>query len=131
MPRGHVNTLAEVAERYRFTERWLRDFIRKYNIRVFHTDKQIRFDGLSIAALEEALRRAYYSAPSSEKSARAPIKSPGPSRGSAYERLLNLENLLLRVKKPPRSRPVSPGNNSMDDQDIKPIAHSPKSRKPI
>ncbi len=28
-------TLAEVAERYRFTERWLRDFIRSHGIPVF------------------------------------------------------------------------------------------------
>jgi hypothetical protein len=131
MPRDHVDTLAEVAERYRFTERWLRDFIRKHNIPVFHTGKQIRFDGLAIAALEEALRRPYYSASSSEKSDRAPIKSPGPSRGSAYERLLNLENSLSRVKKAPRSRLVFSGNNSMEDQNIEPIGHSPKSRKPI
>ena len=129
MPRDRADTLAEVAERYRFTERWLRDFIRKHNIPVFHTGKQIRFDGLAIAALEEALRRPCHSVSNSEKTDRAPIRSRGPSRGSAYERLLNLESSLSRVKKPRRSKPDSSANSSTENVVV--LGSMPRSRKPI
>jgi hypothetical protein len=129
MSRERADTLAEVAERYRFTERWLRDFIRKHNIPVFHTGKLIRFDALAIAALEEALRRPC------SKSSDAPIpavsKSKALSRDSAFDRLLKLRQSRLREKKRPHSKLVSSESNSTADSKIVPIGHSPRSQKPI
>src|SRR5215469_2864944 len=129
MSRDPADTLAEVAERYRFSERWLRDFIRKHNIPVFHTGKQIRFDAVAVAALEEALRRPCLSKSPAEKT-RVTFRSTAPSRDSAYDRLLRGRALRLRGRKRPRSRPVSSVNNSTDDQKVVPIGHSPRSQKP-
>jgi hypothetical protein len=99
-------TLDEVAECYRFTPRWLRDFIRTHNIPVFHTGKQIRFDGLAIVALEEALRRPCPSKSADAKTAATRSPSAAPSnypmaRGSAFEHALNLTAPTSRAKKPP------------------------------
>jgi hypothetical protein len=103
--RERVQTLGEVAEQYRFSERWLRDFIRTRGIPVLHTGKQIRFDGLAIVALEEALRKPCPSPSPDAKT--APARSPSPAashyptvRGSAYERALN-----LTASSSPRKRP--------------------------
>src|SRR5205814_429352 len=90
-----LQTLAEVAERYRFSERWLRDFIRSRGIPVFHTGKQIRFDGFAIVALEEALRKPCPSPSADAKT--APARSPSAAashyptaRGSVFEHALSL-----------------------------------------
>src|SRR5215469_7762699 len=48
-------TLAEVAEIRRFTKRYLREFIRRHRIPVVHAGRWIRFDTLSLCALEEPL----------------------------------------------------------------------------
>src|SRR6516225_1407669 len=49
-------TLAEVAELRRFTPRYLRELIRRHQIPVLRSGRLIRFDALSLFALEEALR---------------------------------------------------------------------------
>src|SRR5215470_3494492 len=49
-------TLAEVAELRRFTPRYLRELIRRHQIPVLRSGRLIRFDALSLSALEEALR---------------------------------------------------------------------------
>ena len=51
-----ILTLSEVAERYKFSERWVRDFIREHAIPVLRTHNKIRFDQLAIDAFEAALR---------------------------------------------------------------------------
>jgi len=100
-------TLAEVAEQFQFSPRWLRDFIRARDIPVLHTGKQIRFDALALRSLEEALRRC----PSRSADEKTPAPSPlmGPSayrtgRGSAFELALKLTSLPSPAKKPPRSK---------------------------
>ena len=96
-----ILTLAEVAARYRFTERWLRDFIRARGLPVLHTGRQIRFDALALNALDQALRR-----PAKPAAAEISASLPSPARrtfpkgrGNAYERALSLATSLSRVKK--------------------------------
>jgi excisionase family DNA binding protein len=54
-PERH-DTLDEVAERYRFKPRYLRELVRKRQIPVLRSGRLIRFDALAVNALEEALR---------------------------------------------------------------------------
>ena len=54
---AHLETLAEVAGRYRFTERTLHKIVRKFGIPVFRCGTDIRFDAAAIEALVNALRR--------------------------------------------------------------------------
>src|SRR6516225_3891363 len=100
-------TLAEIAERFQFSSRWMRDFIRAHGIPVLHTGRQIRFDDLALRSFEEALRRC----PSKLFVEKTPAASPSsaPSsyrmdRGSVYERALSLTSSPSPVRKPPRSR---------------------------
>jgi hypothetical protein len=102
-----TQTLEEVAEKYRLSERSLREFIRKHSIPVFHTGKQIRFDGLAIVALEEALRRC----PSKSQNAKTDParRSPEPlpyrtGDRSAFESALSLTAASSPKRKPPPSR---------------------------
>jgi excisionase family DNA binding protein len=48
-------TLAEVAELRRFTPGYLCELIRRHQIPVLRSGRLIRFDALSLSALEEAL----------------------------------------------------------------------------
>ena len=48
-------TLAEVVELRRFTPRYLRELVRRHQIPVLRSGRLIRFDTLSLCALEEPL----------------------------------------------------------------------------
>lgn len=50
-------TLAEVAEQFQFSPRWLRDFIRARGIPVLRSGRTITFDDRALRALERVLRR--------------------------------------------------------------------------
>src|SRR4029077_21080119 len=67
-----IYTLNEVAERYQFTPRQLRDLVRRKDVPVLTTGRAIRFDDIAIQALEGALRRC--------PSTLSPEKTPAPYR---------------------------------------------------
>src|SRR5215472_13003863 len=83
-------TLAEVAELRRFTPRYLRELIRRHQIPVLRSGRLIRFDALSLCALEEALRCR---SPSSVANQPAPSQSPGLSPGRAVAAALKATTL--------------------------------------
>src|SRR5215813_1797698 len=68
-------TLDEVAELRRFTPRYLRELIRRHQIPVLRSGRLIRFDAVSLRALEEALRCRSESFPTS-----GPAASPSPAQ---------------------------------------------------
>ncbi|HVB16177.1 MAG TPA: helix-turn-helix domain-containing protein [Stellaceae bacterium] len=102
-----ILTLAEVAARYRFTERWLRDFIRAKHLPVLHTGRQIRFDAVALNALDQALRRP--AKPAAAEISAVALSSLARSafprgRGSAYERALSLLASITTPKRSAKSR---------------------------
>jgi hypothetical protein len=101
-----VATLEELAERFRVTPRWLRQFVKQHKIPFLGSTKQMRFEDADTVALKEALR--CHSKSPDEKTA-APSRSKAGSsfptaRGSAYERLLSRRTSSSPAKKPPRSK---------------------------
>src|SRR6516165_9305864 len=92
--------LAEVAELRRFTPRYLRELIRRYQIPVLRSGRLIRFDALSLRALEDVLR---CHSPSSVANQPAPSQSPGLSPERAFAAALKATTPSSPRKKPPRS----------------------------
>src|ERR1700757_2702731 len=93
-------TLAEVAELRRFTPRYLRELIRRHQIPVLRSGRLIRFDALSLRALEEALRCP---SPSSAESRPEPSRSPALSPGRAFAAALRATTPSSPRKKQQRS----------------------------
>src|SRR6516162_6588796 len=100
------STLSEIAERLRFSQRKLREIIRKHDIPVLEAGRDIRFDARALAALEEALRRPCRSGSIDVKAALTG-RSTSRYRGGAYEQARKLLTEDLREKRPPRSRSTS------------------------
>jgi excisionase family DNA binding protein len=98
-------TLAEVAELRRFTPRYLRELIRRHQIPVLRSGRLIRFDALSLCALEEALRQPCRSLLSDEN---PPERSrlAAPWRANAYAAALKATTPNSQRKKLPRSKPI-------------------------
>lgn len=98
-------TSAQVADRFQFSERYLRMLVRRHGIRVLRSGRLIRFDDLAIRSLEEALR-----CHAQEDCGSRAVEIPAPSRssvrlpGNAYESALNLTTVASPKKKPPLSR---------------------------
>jgi excisionase family DNA binding protein len=88
-------TLAEVAELRRFTPRYLRELVRRHQIPVLRSGRLIRFDALSLSALEETLR---CHSPSSGANPAVPSQSAAPSRANAYAASAVPARALLRSR---------------------------------
>src|ERR1043166_626435 len=56
MALDRIYTLEEVAKRFHFELRWLREFIKARKLPYLGTRNQMRFNSCALAALEEALR---------------------------------------------------------------------------
>src|SRR6516165_11695381 len=93
-------TLAEVAELRRFTPRYLRELIRRHQIPVLRSGRLIRFDTLSLHALEEALR---CHSPSAGVNRLAPSPSSAQSPERADVAALKATTPNSQRRKPPRS----------------------------
>jgi len=88
-------TLAEVAHRFQFKQRWLRQFVRRHRIPVLGSRNQIRFDPAALNSLEEALRLHWRSnSPASEMmSSRSLAGSTyGVPHHNAFELLFKRKN---------------------------------------
>src|SRR5215813_7786304 len=94
-------TLAEVAELRRFTPCYLRELIRRHKILVLLSGLLIRFDTLSLCALEEALR---CHSPSSGANRPERSQSPALSPARAFAAALKATALPSPAKKPQRSK---------------------------
>src|SRR6516225_9617464 len=90
-------TLAEVAELRRFTPRYLRELIRRYQIPVLRSGRLIRFDALSLRALEDVLR-----CPSPSPAANPAVHSrlPALSPVNAYAAALKATSSPSLAKRP-------------------------------
>src|SRR5262249_49541760 len=88
-------TLPEVAELRRFTPRYLRELIRRHQIPVLRSGRLIRFDALSLCALEEALR---CHSPSSGANRPERLPSPALSPARAFAAALKATT----TKSPPK-----------------------------
>jgi hypothetical protein len=116
-------TITEVAEKYRFSERWVRDFCRARNIPVLRSKSKIRFDEIAINAFEQELRAPCRTLLSpSEKIAPAPFKSPERFPGiGGYDEMLRRKRERASAKgrresspspKPPSSKPTCSSKQS-------------------
>src|ERR1700739_2590847 len=97
-------TLAEVAEIRRFTPRYLRELVRRHQIPVLRSGRLIRFDALSLRALEEVLR-CHSPSPAASLPARSRLAARSP--GNAYDAALKATTQSSRPKKLPPWRPKS------------------------
>src|SRR5262249_21375079 len=94
-------TLAEVAELRRFTPRYLRELVRRHQIPVLRSGRLIRFDTLSLCALEEALR---CHSPSSGVNRPEHSQSPALSPARAFAAALKATTPSSQPRKPQRSK---------------------------
>jgi excisionase family DNA binding protein len=99
-------TLSEIAERLKFSERKLRQIIRQRNIPVLEAGRDIRFDARALSALEEALRRPCRSGSIDARAARIG-RSMSRFQGSAFDEARKLLTEGLREKRPRRLRQTS------------------------
>ena len=120
-------TLEEVAAQYRFSERKLRELIKKHNLPVLQSGKRlIRFDRLALNALEEALRRPCLIGSPPEKTAtersqsRGRTRSPAAALDSARKAITDA----LQRKRPGSSRRNISGKNTSGE--VIPIRRSRK-----
>ena len=94
-------TLAEVAELRRFTPRYLRELIRRYQIPVLRSGRLIRFDALSLKALETVLR---CHSPSPDANPAERSRSAAQLRANAYAAALKATTLSSPPKRQPPLR---------------------------
>jgi hypothetical protein len=109
-----VVPLADVAERFQLTERYVRDVVREHGIPVLGRHRTIRFDGEALAAFKEALRCRSPSpaakttirskSPAASTSRRAPSIRKGTSGAFAW--FLSQQTSNLPAKKLRRLKPV-------------------------
>ena len=104
-----IFTLADIAERLKLNEQWLRRFIAKREIPVLRSRKMIRFDRVGLDALEEALRcrSKPQNAPTGRASTASPVRSVSRTgRSNSFAKLRNLATNGSPTRKPPRSKPT-------------------------
>src|SRR5690242_16618522 len=102
-----LQSVRQVAERFGYEPRYIRDLVRRHKIEVIGKGRMTRFDDLALRQLEEALRCLSTSpgGATAPASLRSPVISNYPTgRGSAFERALNLIDSSSPASKPPRSR---------------------------
>jgi excisionase family DNA binding protein len=103
---SEYSTLREIAEQLKFSERKLRDIIRRHDIPVLQAGRDIRFNERAIAALEEALLRPCRSGSTDAKALHS-SKSTLRSRGNAYAEARKLLTEGSRARRPQRSKQSS------------------------
>jgi hypothetical protein len=133
-----LQTIAEIAERYRITERRLRELIQKYQVPVLTTGNTLKgalFDDKARAALEQAMRRTWplstsYRAPTAPANSNSTVGTR--QRGSAYERWQKGALQQNATRKPTTSKSRSSTRSTATgprDSNVVAIGNSPKSPK--